>query len=35
VLGKEDLTVDDAETTQEKWRQYIDSYTLVSVADRM
>jgi paired amphipathic helix protein Sin3a len=30
ILGKEDLTVDDAETTQEKWRQYIDSYTLVS-----
>jgi len=22
--------VDDAETTQEKWRQYIESYVLVS-----
>ncbi|ORY28618.1 hypothetical protein BCR39DRAFT_534412 [Naematelia encephala] len=28
LLGREDLTVDDAETQQEKWRQYIDSYTL-------
>jgi paired amphipathic helix protein Sin3a len=29
LLGKEDLTVDDAVTAQEKWRQYIDSYALV------
>jgi paired amphipathic helix protein Sin3a len=30
LLGKGDTTVDDAVTTQEKWQQYIDSYTLVS-----
>jgi paired amphipathic helix protein Sin3a len=30
LLGREDLTIDDAETTQEKWRQYIESYVLVS-----
>ena len=30
LLGKDDLTVDDANTIQEKWRQYIDSYALVS-----
>ncbi|WVW80329.1 hypothetical protein I302_102309 [Kwoniella bestiolae CBS 10118] len=28
LLGREDLTVDDAETAQEKWRQYIESYIL-------
>ncbi|WWC60485.1 uncharacterized protein I303_103058 [Kwoniella dejecticola CBS 10117] len=27
-LSKEDLTIDDAETTEEKWRQYIESYVL-------
>jgi hypothetical protein len=32
LLGREDLTVDDAETVQEKWRQYIESYVLVSVS---
>jgi histone deacetylase complex regulatory component SIN3 len=31
LLGKEDLTIDDAESTQEKWRQYIESYVLVSI----
>ena len=30
LLGKGDTTVDDAVTTQEKWQQYVDSYTLVS-----
>nr|XP_031858732.1 uncharacterized protein CI109_005826 [Kwoniella shandongensis]KAA5525804.1 hypothetical protein CI109_005826 [Kwoniella shandongensis] len=28
LLGREDLTIDDAETAQEKWRQYIESYVL-------
>ncbi|OCF56596.1 paired amphipathic helix protein Sin3a [Kwoniella mangroviensis CBS 10435] len=28
LLGREDLSVDDAETAQEKWRQYIESYIL-------
>jgi histone deacetylase complex regulatory component SIN3 len=30
LLGKGDTTIDDAVTTQEKWQQYVDSYTLVS-----
>jgi len=29
LLGKGDTTIDDAVTTQEKWQQYVDSYTLV------
>lgn len=29
LLAREDLTVDDAETTQERWTQYIESYVLV------
>ncbi|WWC68464.1 uncharacterized protein I206_102392 [Kwoniella pini CBS 10737] len=28
LLSREDLTIDDAETAQEKWRQYIESYVL-------
>ncbi|WVQ97064.1 hypothetical protein IAU59_004174 [Kwoniella sp. CBS 9459] len=28
LIGREDLTIDDAETAQEKWRQYIESYVL-------
>jgi len=30
LLGREDLSVDDAETADEKWRQYIESYIMVS-----
>lgn len=30
LLGKEDLTIDDAVTVEDKWRQYVDSYALVS-----
>lgn len=29
-MGKEDLTVDDAETAEQRWRNYVDSYVLVS-----
>lgn len=32
LLGREDLTVDDAKTAQERWKQYIDSYVLVRLA---
>lgn len=28
LLAREDLTVDDAETAEQQWRQYIDSYVL-------
>lgn len=31
LLGREEPTIDDAETTQDKWRQYIESYVLVSL----
>jgi histone deacetylase complex regulatory component SIN3 len=31
LLGKDDLTIDDAETSEQKWRQYIDSFVLVSL----
>lgn len=30
LMGKEDLTVDDAETAEQRWRNYVDSYVLVS-----
>ena len=30
LMGRDDLTVDDAETSAQRWRQYIDSYVLVS-----
>lgn len=32
LLSKGDTTIDDAVTTQEKWQQYVDSYTLVSLS---
>ena len=35
LLGREDLTIDDAETAQEKWTQYIESYVLVCVDRRV
>ncbi len=35
LLGREDLTIDDAETLQEKWRQYIESYVLVRPGSRV
>lgn len=31
LLGKDDLTIDDASTMEQKWRQYIDSFVLVSL----
>jgi paired amphipathic helix protein Sin3a len=34
LMGKEDLTVDDAETAEQKWRNYVDSYVLVSTVPR-
>jgi len=34
LLAREDLTVDDAENAVQKWRQYIDSYVLVSFKSR-
>ncbi|WRT65870.1 uncharacterized protein IL334_002821 [Kwoniella shivajii] len=33
LLAREDLTVDDAETAQEKWRQYIESYVLTHATE--
>jgi paired amphipathic helix protein Sin3a len=29
LLQRDDLTVDDAETAEQKWRQYTESYSLV------
>lgn len=29
LLSEEDRSVDDAETTQERWAQYIESFALV------
>ena len=29
LLGREDLTIDDAETAQEKWKQYIESFVMI------
>jgi paired amphipathic helix protein Sin3a len=31
LLGKDDLTIDDASTMEQRWRQYIDSFVLVSI----
>ena len=33
LLGREDLTIDDAETAQDKWKQYIESYALVHATE--
>ena len=31
LLGREDISTDDATTLTERWRHYIESYTLVSL----
>lgn len=33
LLAREDLTVDDAETAEQSWRQYIDSYVLTHATE--
>ena len=33
LLGREDLTVDDAETATDRWKQYIESYALVHATE--
>ena len=33
LLGREDLTVDDAETASDRWKQYIESYALVHATE--
>ncbi|ORX34170.1 hypothetical protein BD324DRAFT_636920 [Kockovaella imperatae] len=33
LLGREDLTIDDAETARDKWRQYIESFALVHATE--